>query len=420
MRKKVLVFGGGGLIALAIIGSLINGGSEGEAPRSAAPAPASVEKPETPEPEPEPEPIGVSALTPEPEPEPVVVEDPAPTAEPPPMPTPEESLRGFVFCERLRAETSTMWGQAPGLTYSGDPRVTGRVKEGDYVRILTPNPTADGEIRIKVFPHDGRAVGETDDQVWINWESLLLNRLDRLLFTCEDNVDTAAPPLGVVSEADPEAAPEWPEACAAETYDRDIWGDYPPVPAGAVATWTMPADAVSAPGLAHDHHVALQDAHLSGGCYWDDVTRDNFSSDLANLNPTTSSFNASKGSRTPDQLTGIAAGIIDTSKERCAYAQQHQQVKTVWELTMTEAERAVVEAWLGGCGTPTPAPPPLTPAPAPAPPPVQAEPTPQPAQITHDHCQRVRNDGGCDRRYRPAHCPTHSHATLAGHQNDHC
>ncbi len=79
--------------------------------------------------------------------------------------------------------------------------------------------------------------------------------------------------------------------------------------------------------------------------------KDRFSSDPANLNPTTQSLNASKGSRTPDQLTGIAARIIDTAAEQCAYARQHRDVKEAWDLAMTAAERVTVTAWLMRCGT---------------------------------------------------------------------
>ena len=92
--------------------------------------------------------------------------------------------------------------------------------------------------------------------------------------------------------------------------------------------------------------MALRDAHLSGGCHWSAAMKDRFSSDLGNLNPTTQSFNASKGSRTPDQLTGIAAGIIDTAAEQCAYARQHRDVREAWSLAMTVGERATVTAWL--------------------------------------------------------------------------
>ena len=78
--------------------------------------------------------------------------------------------------------------------------------------------------------------------------------------------------------------------------------------------------------------------------------KDRFSSDRANLNPTTQSFNASKGSRTPDQLTGIAARIIDTAAEQCTYAGQHRDVKEAWDLSMTAAEQATVTIWLLRCG----------------------------------------------------------------------
>ena len=79
--------------------------------------------------------------------------------------------------------------------------------------------------------------------------------------------------------------------------------------------------------------------------------KDRFSSDGANLNPTARSFNASKGSRTPDQLTGIAARIIDTAAEQCAYARQHRAVKREGGLTLTAPEQATSTTWLAGCGT---------------------------------------------------------------------
>ena len=109
------------------------------------------------------------------------------TAEPTPTPTPtaEEALRAFAFCDRLRVELGMKWGQAPGLVaYSGDPRVSGDLEEGDYIRILTPTPNEHGELRVQVYPHDGRAVGKTSDQVWIYWEGLIMNRLDQIALVC--------------------------------------------------------------------------------------------------------------------------------------------------------------------------------------------------------------------------------------------
>ena len=139
------------------------------------------------------------------------------------------------------------------------------------------------------------------------------------------------------------------QPCTEDTYHRDDWGDYPPVDSAADPTWTQPHDSVNSPDITQDHHVALKDAHLSGGCNWPDSQKDAFSSDTLNLNPATRSFNSSKGNRTPDRLVGIARRIIDTADEKCRYARQHKAVKTRWRLTMTAAESDTVAVWLDGC-----------------------------------------------------------------------
>ena len=105
---------------------------------------------------------------------------------PTPTPTIDQTLLSFLLCDRLRAKLEMTWGQAPGVIYSGDPRVTGQIMPGDYVRLLMSKPNADGLIRVKVFPHDFRAVGQTDNQVWIDWDGLTLFRLERTMFECED------------------------------------------------------------------------------------------------------------------------------------------------------------------------------------------------------------------------------------------
>ena len=147
----------------------------------------------------------------EPEPTPTIVQatgqptamppTPVPTAEPGPAvtptfvptieptvestPTAEESLQEFVLCDRVLANLQMRWGQAPGTIYSDDPRVYGNLEPGDYVQFLMPQPTENGEIRVKVYPHDNRTVGNTDNQVWIDWSGLIIFRLDREMFTCE-------------------------------------------------------------------------------------------------------------------------------------------------------------------------------------------------------------------------------------------
>ncbi len=49
----------------------------------------------------------------------------------------DDALHEFTLCERLKAQKSILWGQAPGVIYSDDTRITGRIQPGDYIRILT-------------------------------------------------------------------------------------------------------------------------------------------------------------------------------------------------------------------------------------------------------------------------------------------
>ena len=137
--------------------------------------------------------------------------------------------------------------------------------------------------------------------------------------------------------------------CSADDYDRNDWGDYPGASDDATPTWTLPSDNVASPDITLDHHVALQDAHISGGCDWSLEIKNDFATDPDNLNPTTRSFNSSKGSRTPDQLTGIAKRIIDTDDEKCDYATQHDAVKDEYDLTMMANEQVTVTEWLSLC-----------------------------------------------------------------------
>ena len=163
------------------------------------------------EPEPEPTTEGGPMSTPtvEAAPTPTVEQSDTPAASVAtviPTLTAEESLQQFVRCDRLLAKKSTLWGQVPGVIYSGNPQITGRIEPGDYVRFLTP-PTADGVIRIKVFPHDDRVVGKSNNQVWIDWVGLMRYRLDRELFTCEDTSAGAAQTAETSAEASASTAP---------------------------------------------------------------------------------------------------------------------------------------------------------------------------------------------------------------------
>ena len=111
--------------------------------------------------------------------------------EPTPTPTVEQALKAFIFCERLRLNEEIYWGISPSTLQNLDPRFSGTLEPGDYIRILTPESN-NGAIRVKVYPHDLRSVNkESKDRVWIDWDILVLQpeyRVDilQLVFTCED------------------------------------------------------------------------------------------------------------------------------------------------------------------------------------------------------------------------------------------
>ena len=137
--------------------------------------------------------------------------------------------------------------------------------------------------------------------------------------------------------------------CSTITYIRSSWGRYPKTPSGSIPLWSKSHDNLNLSKLSHDHHVALKDAHLSGACIWNSDEKDTFSSDWDNLNPTSVQFNSSKGSRTPDNLVGIAKRVLNTPVEKCAYASQHYYVKEKYDLSMTDSESTVVTQWLALC-----------------------------------------------------------------------
>ena len=99
---------------------------------------------------------------------------------------PQTVLQEFVLCGELEAKMTMLWGQAPNidLIYSENPDVSGQLEVGDRVRILTPRPDPAGLVRVRVSPHDGRLVGKTSNQVWIDWKGLERNNLERVMFEC--------------------------------------------------------------------------------------------------------------------------------------------------------------------------------------------------------------------------------------------
>ena len=97
-------------------------------------------------------------------------------------PTAAESLRQLIACDRLQARLGLGWGLTPAAVYAGDPRRSGRIVPGDYVRILSGAPE-DGHLHIDLYPHDGTEVR----QVWIDWRQLTMFRADLRMFRCLDH-----------------------------------------------------------------------------------------------------------------------------------------------------------------------------------------------------------------------------------------
>ena len=183
------------VVLIGIIAAACDRNEESAVVQAPTPAPTA-----TPEPQPTEPPVPTPTTSPTPiteptqsaaampTPEPIVIDTPIPQSMPTATPvgtlTVEENLRAFILCERLRVDVSMLWGQAPGTIYDADPRTSGRLQEGDYIRLLM-EPNQGGLLRIKVFPHDYRTVGNSNDQVWIDWRSLIQHRLDTVAFVCE-------------------------------------------------------------------------------------------------------------------------------------------------------------------------------------------------------------------------------------------
>ena len=179
--------------------------------------------------------------------------------------------------------------------------------------------------------------------------------IDRPAWEARYGIDAAGLQRGVLASAVPATTPTPTpvppapgENCRNRTdFHRPNW----PYDRGTpqALRWTTTEDTVNSREPTLDHHVALKDAFLSGGCLWSRAQKAEFSNDAFNHFWTARSFNSSKGFRTPDQLTGIAKRIINTAAEQCAYAMRHNEVKKRWSLTMTAEEAKVVNDWLLLC-----------------------------------------------------------------------
>jgi hypothetical protein len=113
-------------------------------------------------------------------------------------------------------------------------------------------------------------------------------------------------------------------------------------------TWTSVYDGVvvtDAGALDIDHTVALAEAWRSGADKWTDEQREKFANDLGGLQliAVTASSNRSKGDQDPAKWKPPVQAYW------CPYARAVVSVKTMYALTVDEAERDALAAMLKTC-----------------------------------------------------------------------
>ena len=90
----------------------------------------------------------------------------------------------FIPNPRVVVKAPIRWGQSPSLAraerfddkhptkFHADELkgIRGTLHPGDRVQMLIgPEPKSGDPIRVQVFPHDGRKVGNSQNRVWIRW-----------------------------------------------------------------------------------------------------------------------------------------------------------------------------------------------------------------------------------------------------------
>ncbi|PGH06876.1 hypothetical protein GX51_02121 [Blastomyces parvus] len=104
-------------------------------------------------------------------------------------------------------------------------------------------------------------------------------------------------------------------------------------------TWTQASD------LDIDHVVPLSNAWKSGAAEWAEAKRRDFANDLENpqLIAVTDNVNQEKSDAGPEEWKPPLAAY------HCEYASMWVKVKSVYELTITDAEKAALADMLGTC-----------------------------------------------------------------------
>ncbi|KAI9147788.1 hypothetical protein HJFPF1_12819 [Paramyrothecium foliicola] len=105
------------------------------------------------------------------------------------------------------------------------------------------------------------------------------------------------------------------------------------------ATWTAASD------VDIDHMVPLKNAWVSGAASWTTARRESFANDINSpqLWAVTDNVNQAKGDKSPDAWKPPLTSFY------CTYASSWIQVKSVWKLTVTQAEYSALSSMLGYC-----------------------------------------------------------------------
>ncbi|KAH7321076.1 hypothetical protein B0I35DRAFT_408078 [Stachybotrys elegans] len=105
------------------------------------------------------------------------------------------------------------------------------------------------------------------------------------------------------------------------------------------ATWTAASD------VDIDHMVPLKNAWISGAASWSTSEREAYANDITGpaLWAVTDEVNQEKSDRSPDSWKPPLTDFY------CTYASAWIQVKSTWELSVTEAEYSALEDMLGTC-----------------------------------------------------------------------
>ena len=113
-----------------------------------------------------------------------------------------------------------------------------------------------------------------------------------------------------------------------------------------VGSWTSPYDSVTSNNPSDfdvDHLVPLENAFRSGGWAWSTERRRAFANNPGELVVASASSNRSKGSDPPNEWRP------SNRASWCAYADGWVKVKSVWDLTVTTAERDALGQMLDTC-----------------------------------------------------------------------